>query len=161
MLSPHCPHVVPMLSPCCPHVVSTSLWSPHCPHIVSTLSSCCPHVVYTSLWSPHCPHVVSHVVPMWSPHPCGPHIVSTLSSCCPHVPMLKINFVGHKSETSQPKKKLHLSYIFLHLSANFWLKIQNTHCYRNLGTFLTSGQLALNGPAVIYSKIQNMFRRAP
>ena len=36
---------------------------------------------------------------------------------------------GHKSETGQPnqkKKIVHPSYIFLHLSANFWVKTQNT-----------------------------------
>ena len=75
--------------------------------------------------------------------------------------------IGHKLETTQPKKKkkVHPSYIFLHLSANFWVKIQNTHHYRNGGTFLTSGQSALNGPAngseVTYSKIQNRLSRAP
>ena len=76
--------------------------------------------------------------------------------------------IGHKSETDQPqkrKKKVCLSYIFLHLSANFWVKIQNTHCYRNGGTFFTSGQLALNRPTnssdVTYSKIQNRLSRVP
>ena len=63
------------------------------------------------------------------------------------------------------KKKVHLSYIFLHLSANIWLKIQNTHHYRNWLTFLISGQSALNGllndQAVLYSKIQNRLSRAP
>ena len=75
---------------------------------------------------------------------------------------------GHKSEMGQPKKKkkkVHPSYIFLHLSAHFWLKIQNTHCYRNWGTFSTSGQSVLNGPpngpTVIWSKIQNRLSRAP
>ena len=84
-----------------------------------------------------------------------------------HPSNVKNYSIGHKSETAQPKKekkKVHLSYIFLHLSANFWVKIQNTHCYRNGGTFLTSGQLALNGPAngseVTYSKIQNRLSRA-
>ena len=64
-----------------------------------------------------------------------------------------------KCKLKPPKKKVHLSYIFLHLSANFWLKIQNSHRHRNWGTFLTSGQSALNGPPsspmVIWSKIQN------
>ena len=44
---------------------------------------------------------------------------------------------------NQKKKKVHPSYIFLHLSANFWLKLQNTHRYRNWGTFSTPGQLPL------------------
>ena len=43
--------------------------------------------------------------------------------------------ISHKLETDQPKKIIVLENIFLHLSANFWLKIQSTHCYRNLGTF--------------------------
>ena len=55
--------------------------------------------------------------------------------------------IGHKSETGEPKKKkVHPSYIFIHLSANFGVKIQNTHCYRNWATFSTSHQSALNGP---------------
>ena len=86
-----------------------------------------------------------------------------------HYPSNVKNYsISHKSETGQPKKKkkkVHPSYIFLHLSANFWVKIQNTHRYRNGGTFLTSGQSALNGPAnsseVTYSKIQNRLSRAP
>ena len=73
-------------------------------------------------------------------------------------------FIHHSSNVNQ-KKKVHPSYIFLHLSANFWFKIQNTHRYRNLATFLTSLQSALNGPAngleVTYSKIQNRLSRAP
>ena len=32
-------------------------------------------------------------------------------------------------------QKLLLNYIFLHLSANFWLKIQNTHHYRKWAPF--------------------------
>ena len=55
--------------------------------------------------------------------------------------------------------------IFLHLSANFWLKIQNTHCYRHWLTFSTSQKLALNSPAngsaVRYSKIWNRLKIAP
>ena len=43
---------------------------------------------------------------------------------------------GHKSEMGQPnqkKKAASGSYIFLHLSAKkFWLKIPNTHRYRNV-----------------------------
>ena len=75
---------------------------------------------------------------------------------------------GHKSETGQPnqkKKIIHPSYIFLHLSAKNFLKIQNTHRYSCQLTFLTSGQSALNGPpngpTVIWSKIQNRLSRAP
>ena len=84
-----------------------------------------------------------------------------------HPSNIKNYSIGHKSETTQQKKKkkLHPSYIFLHLSTNVWVKIQNTHRYRNGGTFLTSGQSALNGPAnsseVTYSKIQNRLSRAP
>ena len=62
------------------------------------------------------------------------------------------------------KKKVHPSHIFLHLSADFWLKIQNTHHYRHWLTFLTSEQSALNspvnGPAMTYPKIQNRLSRA-
>ena len=46
--------------------------------------------------------------------------------------------IGHKSETnkSKPKKKIViLDNIFLHLSANFEVKIQNTQCYRSRLTF--------------------------
>ena len=85
-----------------------------------------------------------------------------------HPSNVKNYSIGRKSETAQPtkkKKKVHPSDIFLHLSANFWVKIQHTHHYRNGGTFLTSGQLAFNGPAnsskVRYSKIQNRLSRAP
>ena len=78
-----------------------------------------------------------------------------VNACFIHHPSnVKNNLISHKLETSQPKKVC-MSYIFLHLSANFWLKIQNTHHYRNSVTFLTSGQSPLNGPAnspaVIYS----------
>ena len=85
-----------------------------------------------------------------------------------HPSNVKNYSIGRKSETTQPtkkKKKVHPSYIFLHHSANFWVKIQNTHRYRNGGTFLTSRQSALNGPAnsskVRYSKIQNRLSRTP
>ena len=47
-----------------------------------------------------------------------------------HLSNVKNYSNGHKSETdqlNQKKKILHPSYIFLHLSANFWLKIQNTN----------------------------------
>ena len=54
--------------------------------------------------------------------------------------------ISHKLESSQPKnkKKLVWENIFLHLSANFELNIQNAHHYRNLANGL------VNGPAVIY-----------
>ena len=77
-------------------------------------------------------------------------------------PMSKItqSAISQKPLNQKKKKKkkwVHLSYIFLHLSANFGVKIQNTHRYRNWTIFLTSHQLALNGPAnglaVRYSKI--------
>ena len=88
-----------------------------------------------------------------------------VNACIIHHPSNVENYsIGHKLETVQPKKKVHPSYIFLHLSANFWVKIQNTHRYRNGGTFSTSEQSALNGPAnyweVTYSKIQNRLSRA-
>ena len=79
-----------------------------------------------------------------------------------HLPSVENYLISHMLETGQPKKKtknkkkLNLSYIFLHLLHIFKAKIQNTHHYRNLQTFLISGQLALNGPAngpsVVYSK---------
>ena len=60
--------------------------------------------------------------------------------------------IGHKSETDQPKpkkKKLILDNLFLYLSANFEVKIQNTQCYRSRLTFrhlknqhLTAQQMA-------------------
>ena len=63
------------------------------------------------------------------------------------------------------KKKVGQENIFLDRYTGFGVKIQNTHRYRNLATFLTSWQSALNGPAngseVTYSKIQNRLRRAP
>ena len=66
---------------------------------------------------------------------------------------------------NQKKKKVHQIHIFIHLSADFGLKIQNTQCYRSRFNFLTSGKLALNSPAnspeVTYSKIQNRLSRAP
>ena len=72
--------------------------------------------------------------------------------------------ICHKSWTSQAKIMC-MSYIFLDLSANWELKIQNIHHYRNSATFSTSEQLTLNdpanGPAVIYSKIQNRLCRTP
>ena len=65
---------------------------------------------------------------------------------------------------NQNKKRV-LENIFLHLSAGFGLKIQNTNGLKSLSNFLTSGKLALNGPpngpAVRYSKIQNRLRRVP
>ena len=58
-----------------------------------------------------------------------------------------------------------LDNIFSHLSANFEVKIQNTHQYRSRLNFSTSEKLALNspgnGPPVRYSKIQNRLSRAP
>ena len=41
--------------------------------------------------------------------------------------------IGHKLEIAHLKIKVHPSYIFLHLSTNFWVKIQNTHCYTEMG----------------------------
>ena len=75
--------------------------------------------------------------------------------------------IGHKSETNwpNPKKIVILDNIFLLLSANFEVKIQNTQCYRRLINFSTSGKSALNSPAnspmVTHSKNQNRLSRAP
>ena len=77
------------------------------------------------------------------------------------------HLIGHKSETDQPKpKKIFIhDNIFLHLSAKFELKIQNTHHYRKHVHFLTSYKSPLNGPAngpmVTHLKIQNRLSRAP
>ena len=92
-----------------------------------------------------------------------------VNACFIHHPSNVENYsISHKSETGQPKKKktkVHPSYIFLHLSANFGAKIQNTHRYRNWATFLTFYQSALNIPAnglvVRYSNIQNRLSRVP
>ena len=91
-----------------------------------------------------------------------------VNACFIHHPSNVENYsIGHKSETDRPKQKknLILDNIFLHLSPNFELKIQNTHHYRNCLNFLTSGKSALNSPAndppVTYSKIQNRLSRAP
>ena len=84
-----------------------------------------------------------------------------------HHPMWKItrSAISRKPVNQKKKKKVLPSYIFLHLSANFGAKIQNTHCHRNWATFLTFHQSALNGPAnglaVRYSKIQNWLSRVP
>ena len=91
-----------------------------------------------------------------------------VNTCFIHHPSNVENYsISHKSETSQPKKKKKVGWenIFLHLYTGFGVKIQNTHRYRNLATFLTSWQSPLNGPAnsptVTYSKIQNRLSRAP
>ena len=82
-------------------------------------------------------------------------------------PMLKItrSAISQKPVNQKKKKKVGRENIFLHLYTGFGVKIQNTHRYRNSATFLTSWQLALNGPAngptVTYSKIQNRLSRAP
>ena len=92
-----------------------------------------------------------------------------VNGCFIHHPSNVQNYsISHKLETDQPKQKekiLILDNIFLHLSANFEAKIQNTQCNRSCLNFSISGKLALNGPAngrpVTYSKIQNRLSRAP
>ena len=89
-----------------------------------------------------------------------------VNTCFIHHPSnVENHLIGHKLETGQPKKKVCQIHIFIHLSADFGLKIQNTHCYRNCLNLLTSGQSALNGTAngseVTYSKIQNRLSRTP
>ena len=88
-----------------------------------------------------------------------------VNTCFIHHPSNVENYsIGHKSETGQPKK-VHQIHIFIHLSADFGLKIQNTQCYRSRLNFSTSGKWALNGPAngreVTYSKILNRLSRPP
>ena len=80
---------------------------------------------------------------------------------CPK--LLKWPQVGNQS--TPKKKNFILDNIFLHLSANFEIKIQNTQCYRSCLNFSTSGKSTLNssanGPPVTYSKIQKRLSRAP
>ena len=82
-------------------------------------------------------------------------------------PMSKItrSAISRKPIDQNQKKKVILDNIFLHISANFEVKIQNTHRYRIPVIFSTSEKLALNGPAngplVTYSKIQYRLSRAP
>ena len=61
-----------------------------------------------------------------------------VNACFIHHPSnVKNNSIGHKSETDwqNQKKKVILDNLFLHLSANFEVKIQNTQCYRSRLTF--------------------------
>ena len=62
-----------------------------------------------------------------------------VNACFIHHPYKVENYsIGHKSETDQPKppkKIVILDNIFLHLSANFEVKIQNTQHYRSRLTF--------------------------
>ena len=56
---------------------------------------------------------------------------------------------GHKSEKSQPnqkKKKVHPSYIFLHLSANLWLKIQSTNGQKSSLNFFDTSTIGTQWP---------------
>ena len=55
-------------------------------------------------------------------------------------PMLKITLSAISRKPVNQKKKVGQENIFLHLYAGFGVKIQNTHRYRNLATFLTSWQ---------------------
>ena len=62
-------------------------------------------------------------------------------------PMSKITRLAiSRKPVNPPPKKVGRENIFLHLYTGFGVKIQNTHRYRNLATFLTSWQSALNGP---------------
>ena len=58
-------------------------------------------------------------------------------------------------------KKVVLSYLFTHLCAIFWLKIQNTNGRKSLLNFLTSEKSAPNGPpngpTVIWSQFVWLF----
>ena len=83
-------------------------------------------------------------------------------------PMSKITRLAiSRKPVNQKKKKKKggRDNIFLHLYTGFGVKIENTHCYRNSATFLTSWQSALNSPpnspTVIYSKFQNRLSKAP
>ena len=59
------------------------------------------------------------------------HVLSTTR------PMLKITrlAISQKPIDQNQKKKVILDNLFLHLSANFEVKIQNTQCYRSRLTF--------------------------
>ena len=89
------------------------------------------------------------------------------NACFIHHPSNVENYsICLKLETGWPKKKETCQiHIFIHLSADFGLTIQNTQRYRSCLNFLTSKKLALNGPAngpeVTYSKIQNRLSRTP
>ena len=51
-------------------------------------------------------------------------ILHGVNACFIHHPSNVENYsIAHKSETGEPKKKAHPSYIFLHLFANFGVKI--------------------------------------
>ena len=76
-----------------------------------------------------------------------------VNACFIHHPSNVKNYsISHKSETDQPKPQkiiVILDIIFLHPSANFEVKIQNTQCYRSRLTFqhlekhhLTAQQMA-------------------
>ena len=76
-----------------------------------------------------------------------------VNACFIHHPSNVENYsIGHKSETDRPKPKkkiVILDNLFLHLSANFEVKIQNTQRYRSWLTFwhlknqhLTAQQMA-------------------
>ena len=94
-----------------------------------------------------------------------PIIDPSWCKCMLYPPPVQCRKLLNWKPVKQKKQKAHPSYIFLHLSANFGVKIQNTHHYRNWATFLTSHQSALsspgNGPEVTYSKIQNRLSRPP
>ena len=56
--------------------------------------------------------------------------------------------ISRKLVNQKKKQKMvRQIHIFVHLSADFGLTIQNTQRYRSRLNFLTSGKLALNGPA--------------
>ena len=62
-----------------------------------------------------------------------------VNACFIHHPSNVENYsISHKSETGQPKpkkKNVIVDNLFLHLSADFEVKIQNTQCYRSRLTF--------------------------
>ena len=56
--------------------------------------------------------------------------------------------ISRKPVNQKKKQKMVCQiHIFVHLSADFGLTIQNTQRYRSRLNFLTSGKLALNSPA--------------
>ena len=95
-------------------------------------------------------------------------LTSTLygvNACFIHHPSKsKITRSAISRKLLNPKKNAQLSYIFLHLSAIFGVKIQIMST-TEMAELFKSGKLTLNGsangPVVTYSKIQNRFSRGP
>ena len=102
--------------------------------------------------------IIEFRLKIWDPwtllHTCRVHLMCRWGVSYPkwQSSNVKNYLIGHKLETDEPKskkKKVILDNIFLHLSANFEVKIQNTQWYRSRLTFwhlenrhLTTHQMA-------------------